>query len=249
MSEGLKVSGEKFTLNVCQPKKPSGLNHAQSLPDKRNKSLTVQITSIAKAACLGPAFLAVDTAVAKRNLSVKTNESVLQIMKRRPFYGIPLPILYGLNCAATKGAELSAKSLSSDSQKAQELKEASVMFAVNNIGSQIVNRGIIRSIKVSGGQLPRVPQILSIATALYLSRDFALWTGTKLTKGVEGWERWGASAIIFSLTTGCHLTANLAAANEPIRNIFPLIKNRKIIPILGLRLIRIELARLLVEQC
>ena len=249
MSEILNISGKNYTIKSAEPYKPLTSNHSQNRPEETNIPLNQKVTSIVKAFCLGPAFLAVDTAVAKRNLSVKTNESVIQIMKRRPFYGIPLPILYGLNCAATKGAEHAAKSLSSNSQKVQEFKEASVMFAVNNIGSQIVNRGIIRSIKISGGQLPRIPKIISLASALYLSRDFTLWTGTKLTKGVEGWERCGASAIIFSMTTGFHLTANLTAANEPIKNILPLIQNRKIIPILGLRLIRIELARVLVEHC
>lgn len=249
MSEIVNISGKKYSVKASEAPKSFSLNQSLDNHEKINNHLNHKLTSILKAACLGPAFLAVDTAVAKRNLSITTSENLFQIMKRRPFFGIPLPILYGMNCAATKAAEHAAKPLNSSGQRAQELKEAVVMFGVNNIGSQIVNRGIIRSIKLSGGQLPRIPKIMSVASALYLSRDFTLWTGTKLTKGVEGWERWGASAIIFSMTTGFHLSANLAAANEPVRNVFSLVQNRKIIPILGLRLIRIELARMLVEQC
>ena len=202
MSEILNVNGKKYTVTPTDPSKALSLTQPQANHEKINNSLNHKLTSIVKATCLGPAFLAVDTAVAKRNLSVTTRENLFQIMKRRPFLGIPLPMLYGMNCAATKAAEQAAKSFNSSGQKAQELKEAMVMFGVNNIGSQIVNRGIVRSIKVSGGQLPRIPKIMSIASALYLSRDFTLWTGTKLTKGVEGWERWSASAIILVLQPG-----------------------------------------------
>ena len=166
-------------------------------------------------------------------------------VKSYPFKAWPLPAVYTAKYGATK---LAGEMVKSDKQDAlNKTIEGMSMLLINNLASQFADRAIMEAVQAGNAiKKPSTP-LLSVASGLFLMRDTSLWVGNTMSKDLDGVASWGARLAILFTTTGFHLAANLALANEPIKNIIPLIKGKNFLPILSFRMGRVVTAELLVK--
>ena len=166
-------------------------------------------------------------------------------VKSYPFKAWPLPAVYMAKYGATK---LAGEMVKSDKQDAlNKTMEGMSMLLINNLASQFADRAIMEAVQSGNALKKPSPPLLSMASGLFLMRDSSLWVGNTISKDLEGAASWGARSVILLTTTGFHLAANLALANEPIKAIIPLIKGKNFLPILAFRMARVVTAELLVK--
>ena len=166
-------------------------------------------------------------------------------VKSYPFKAWPLPAVYMAKYGATK---LAGEMVKSDKQDALNTTiEGMSRLLINNLASQFADRAIMEAVQAGNAiKKPSTP-LLSVASGLFLMRDTSLWVGNTMSKDLDGVASWGARLAILFTTTGFHLAANLALANEPVKNIIPLIKGKNFLPILAFRMARVVTAELLVK--
>ena len=166
-------------------------------------------------------------------------------VKSYPFKAWPLPVVYMAKYGSTK---LAGEMVKSEKQDAlNKTIEGMSMLLINNLASQFADRAVMEAVQAGNTLKKPSPPLLSVASGLFLMRDSSLWVGNTMSKDLEGATSWATRSAILITTTGFHLTGNLSLANEPIKNIIPLIKGKNFLPILAFRMARVITAELLVK--